>query len=977
MDENRQPPPAPESEIFERNLRALLSRAYRPVEPAREFQSRLLQAMQSAQRESSAARSRARLAVRALPAAAALLALVATLVIALRADGPPRAMPLGDGVLLLAREGAPLREVRDAFELERGDRIATHEVTRAQIIWDSGHRIELDTVSLVSLESRAHDAMMFWRGGGLVSAASDATHTLATPFLIVNACAAQYRVALSTESSAPVAQELLMNRKHFAGVAAVAVIAVTITVFVSSPDKPVEVTIGDKKVQLQNGTTAVFNAGGGVSQSAPAAPTATGATAKPPVVAVPEGVDLSALVEVRGVVEDRDQKPVRAARVVFKSESESTAVDPLSVSHAVTEDDGRFVLRVAKAARGAIEASCDRHVTATMPWPIAEAESGGATTTATAEEPSETSAEKKVSGAIVDAAVEPDVRVVLDHETAIAGIVVDATGNPVPKCLVGIQIFYDVYRRGEPVVREFESADGSYYFGGIEAGSYRVWAYEVGYQRTPELKVEVADHQFLRDVNMTLEPGNECSGVVFDKRTRRPVADAIVYPHLEHLAGTVEFFTRSAVDPRVRNAKRTEGDGAFALADLPTGRVLLRVLHPDYQPIDRWVEVSETGPNDLEFELEEGTGFRGRVLDTNGEPMVGATILAVSMNLNPDLAQTSWDPVDADGNYHIRNLNPGAYVMVWIKNMAAVAEEDATVVKMATLKATEDTILDFNDVSVLATVHGQIKDEGGTPVAGVAVTLTQLTRDPDTGRQGYTFESATTNSDGTFEIRNLKLGKWTVALARGYSQSFGVATEIDCSAAEDYQVDLTLYELTFRGVVRDALTQAGVPETEIIVLGAGSDGKLTQFSGRALTDEKGAYNISSMAPGKYRLLSRSSGYRQQASAEVELDLELKDNIEVNFELSRGAAVHVLVFDENGAPVPDAQIHIVDSAGVPKNMGLQQETGNDGAYRFSSLDPGAYTIRVIAEGREPTTADCKLDVGAPTVVRITAPRKAAQ
>jgi protocatechuate 3,4-dioxygenase beta subunit len=140
-----------------------------------------------------------------------------------------------------------------------------------------------------------------------------------------------------------------------------------------------------------------------------------------------------------------------------------------------------------------------------------------------------------------------------------------------------------------------------------------------------------------------------------------------------------------------------------------------------------------------------------------------------------------------------------------------------------------------------------------------------------------------------------------------------------------------------------------------------------------MTDAKGEYTVEGLRPGQYRLLVRSPGYRQNFSATVELDNELKTRVELPLPLERGAKLEVQVTDDAG-PVADAQIQIVDAAGSVVNMGLSIETDASGVYRFASLEPSAHVIRVISERHQPVTAQCTLTLEQLNVVKITATRK---
>ena len=77
---------------------------------------------------------------------------------------------------------------------------------------------------------------------------------------------------------------------------------------------------------------------------------------------------------------------------------------------------------------------------------------------------------------------------------------------------------------------------------------------------------------------------------------------------------------------------------------------------------------------------------------------------------------------------------------------------------------------------------------------------------------------------------------------------------------------------------------------------------------------------------------------------------------IEVELRPGAHVRGTVRGA-GAPLSDARVTLVDAAG---NVVATTRTGHDGAYAFSDLDSGAYTV--IATGYPPQAATVTVSGG---------------
>ena len=210
----------------------------------------------------------------------------------------------------------------------------------------------------------------------------------------------------------------------------------------------------------------------------------------------------------------------------------------------------------------------------------------------------------RASGEVADAGqpVEEEARGV-----EISGVVVDE-GVPVANARVTIE--------GDGLAGRMETttdAAGGFRFEALPEGSYRVWAHETDLVARAVRAPRFGDGPF-SPVTLTLEPATIVVGRVVDRATGIGVAAAV----------SVEPAVVGDDAPRFA---RTSEDGVFRIEGVPRGRWLVDAWAPG------WVS---TGAIELEagrviptIELAAGAIVEGRVVDGEGRPIAGASVIAV------------------------------------------------------------------------------------------------------------------------------------------------------------------------------------------------------------------------------------------------------------------------------------------------------------------------------------------------------------
>ncbi|GGY30035.1 MFS transporter [Streptomyces djakartensis] len=254
----------------------------------------------------------------------------------------------------------------------------------------------------------------------------------------------------------------------------------------------------------------------------------------------------------------------------------------------------------------------------------------------------------------------------------------------------------------------------------------------------------------------------------------------------------------------------------------------------------------------------------------------------------------------------------------------AVAETDKAGEDGATGARDEESVPGSGGVPV----RGFVRGNESAPVPQAAVTLISLT-----GRQ---LGRSVAQADGSYAVDAPGSGSYVlIASADGYQpQASTVVVN-----GEPVAYDLLLSGTSgLTGLVR--ASGSGEPVTGAMVIVTDVRGDLLA---NGITGEQGEFSFAELVPGPVTVAVNAAGYRPRALP-VEVGGTGVTRVEVDLEA--GARVQGVVRAPHG-PLADARVTLVDQAG---NVVGSATTGADGAYAFTDLDGGEYTV--IATGYPP-------------------------
>ncbi|MFJ6215816.1 MFS transporter [Streptomyces sp. NPDC092296] len=150
------------------------------------------------------------------------------------------------------------------------------------------------------------------------------------------------------------------------------------------------------------------------------------------------------------------------------------------------------------------------------------------------------------------------------------------------------------------------------------------------------------------------------------------------------------------------------------------------------------------------------------------------------------------------------------------------------------------------------------------------------------------------------------------------------------------------------GAVRSA---EGAPVADAAVVLTDGRGEVVA-SGH--TDSDGAYDFRDLVAGDYTMAVSARAYRPAALA---VSIGASGGTRQDVALTGSGTLRGTVRTSGGHPVADARVTLLDSAGT---VVAAVTTSADGAFRFSDLEPGEYTV--IASGYPPVATALRLEDG---------------
>jgi protocatechuate 3,4-dioxygenase beta subunit len=533
---------------------------------------------------------------------------------------------------------------------------------------------------------------------------------------------------------------------------------------------------------------------------------------------------------ISGSVLNEDKQPVAAARLSTRQVTRSDMAfnfGPMrgGANEAYSAPDGRFVLR-------SVETDADLLVDA-----VKRGYPGGK------------------SGSLKLAAGEKKtgVLITIPRGVAVTGRVTDKQGKPLSG--VGVEaveaaadamggmrrmVISNMQQRMDDTYRT--GSDGTFSIR-VKEGMYDLAFKREGYsaKSVRGTKVDAAT----KPIEVVLDPGVEISG-----RVTRGGAGV---EGVNVRAMSQDGFATAVTGP----------DGAFRLADLTPGQMMLNVNKQD-----SFIQEmrSVTAPTkDMVIELPPGGRITGHVVDKNSHQPMTSFMAGVTTSRSGGGMMIMMPPMQKqftsdDGSFVLEGIKPG-------NTQVVVNAPGYTTARVPNIEVEDGkTVPDIEvDVEAGAKLTGRVTGPDGSAIAGVSVR-----NDPMAGgaarvmRFDNNDSSAVTDPNGEYTIDSLEPGEKTISFTRsGYIAQQKTVT---IGASKDSRLDVQLS--TGMRATGTVTTDAGATVPDAIVRAMSAS---DMDGGReARTDANGAFTIEGLAPGHYTFSAAKQGFASGTLRDVDI-----------------------------------------------------------------------------------------------------------
>ncbi|MCK5000380.1 MAG: sigma-70 family RNA polymerase sigma factor [Anaerohalosphaera sp.] len=431
------------------------------------------------------------------------------------------------------------------------------------------------------------------------------------------------------------------------------------------------------------------------------------------------------------------------------------------------------------------------------------------------------------------------------------------------------------------------------------------------------------------------DPFMGLTGIVIDKTTSKPVANAQVYMRTPKGKITVK------TDPAGKFKVTMNVAGIKGIPDKFEHRISIIAKNYTTRQVSIHLTKNEVGDGG-KIELTPGTKVAGTVFDQNNEPIIGAQVATFQFTNHPVTT-------DADGKFIIDGLDPGwaAYSL-----HAEHPEYPSATVRFSPVKAGETLYTDIVMTKGI-TVHGQLTNSNGDPVSGVSVGNT-------TSRCMWNLIEDKTDVQGKYTLKNVPPGEFVIWAINNKYAPYVENLTLD-SDLKEKQIDIQLLDPNpLHGKVVDSMDN---PVPDVFASIREYKGVSNLSNHRVKTDSQGLFTIPN-APAEGKLI---------------LELFAKHVPNTNPELEMGQELYTITVDRAGKiygkviaektqlPIEHFMVKMTfTKVGISK--GGYAATWNRQGHTFNSkqghFDTGTeniaigsdYLMTVYADGFEPLMID---------------------
>src|SRR5215510_12687931 len=362
---------------------------------------------------------------------------------------------------------------------------------------------------------------------------------------------------------------------------------------------------------------------------------------------------------------------------------------------------------------------------------------------------------------------------------------------------------------------------------------------------------------------------------------------------------------------------------------------------------------------------EATCSIKGRVtIENEGAPGVVITLQPASSSF-PRPAPVARETTDKEGRFQMNKLPDGRYYLVPLAPAYFAPSEDRMTASGKPVTLLKGESLEGIELKLIpgGVITGRVITAGGQPVIGLEIDtrLTDMRAMQQLPSTTHSDQRFRTDDRGVYRIYGLPAGRFTVSVQ---SETPGQArrifhpgmTEESQAAPVDVvsgkvveNVDIKLPPITHvyeaSGRVVDEATGQPIPKIR-----AGwsaledSSKRNTIYSSDLLVDERGAFRLANLAPGRYSVSVRIDSGSEYYSDEVVFEVTDQDIAGLEIRARRAASLSGVIVIEGARdpPILDDLSHLhISVFRQAGGLGTGGNVGADGRFRIPGLPPDKF------------------------------------
>ncbi len=498
--------------------------------------------------------------------------------------------------------------------------------------------------------------------------------------------------------------------------------------------------------------------------------------------------------------------------------------------------------------------------------------------------------------------------------------------------------------------------DGVFEVTRLRPGTWEVSASAEGFRTSESIELELPRPEGSELLLFSLEPSCTVTGVVKDS-FGQGISGARVSLE-QSLADRMKLMGGGS--PAVAFS---DFEGKFELFDLEPGPCELVALRHGFASSEGvQVElVAGEQLDDVVLELRVGGLLTGEVLDHEGEPAVGRSVIVQRM---PSYNRQYMMSSDSRGAFRFEHLEPGDWQVIAMPNVMTgevdSSDSEGMGSMLGSMEMATATMVDGEPLHLILgkppedpiTIAGEVR-HSGEPVADALVSFV-----PE-GSEGLgDFKMASTDEQGKFELDLDKRGDYLITVqsnvGTGRQNSIEFGERIPAEGDTHHlRFDLPLGRISGHVQDADGDPAANCRVTLNVEGGVAYGSFLGGQYAEITTDEDGQYDIPYLRPGVYTISAGGSVLGGMLGDEggtsgrvVESGLKIGDGqwlSDIDFKLAKPGVLIGYVKDSAGLPVEGASVWVRDENGRVLERFALVETDGTGKFTYSGLGPGTYRI----------------------------------